>query len=788
MSEAEQEPRCTICRVRLQSRPSRGKSVRPDEQIPSWRQRACCIEQWRTRGAVRDRISAFGCAVHAVPRERTVCQGRRGVGREELGVRLGEESVQLIEPEPEPGVLGGLLVPTLDPIPIISTEYLRPAKLRLMDRQEPARSYHALLVGIDCYSREPLEGAVRDAKAISAYLEKRHDLVQIRTLTATPPGGSDATTPVEDPGMWPTYENVTAALDDIAARAEPGDCAFMHFSGHGTRMAATRAFANEATGELALNLLTSDGRGIRYLRGEELASSLKRIVAKGVLVTVVLDCCFSGSVLRRGHSFTVRELSYDLAIDQRYPADPALYADPASDSGSPVRRDGSSAPNWLINPDGYTIMTACGPHELAHEDALDGKEKHGILSYFLLRTLAMWEETRAPQLDMYRHICARFKERWPHQNPMLFGNKSLSFFADHDKLADDAHTFVVSTEEAGIRLQVGRAHGVSKGDLFSLFSTRSATGTSIAAEVPARVEKVGNLTSTLAFPDSAAESSVKGIQTGWAAKQVTRQLLRQLPIRLAHDLPNLADVSAALQSRGSLDPQVSGSGTEDYSFLVKMDADENYVILDGRHQPLPNVPVISALMEDGIPRLLDILEHLAKFKLVKGLANSNNSLFQNSFEAQLFTPSGEFTANQVARVTTGDQVAFKVQNVGNRALYIHIYDMGPRWHIQSVVGGEYHVLPPRKPLEGYSGTLRTKLRMELPPELEEAGQEVCEDVLKVFITTRQTSFLSLELPRLGASVTELKRPSHSRTSSGDVEDDLTEDWATLEFTIRTSAK
>jgi hypothetical protein len=649
------------------------------------------------------------------------------------------------------------------------------------------RSYHALLVGIDCYGEKPLQGAVNDAKAINAYLKKQRHKVQIRMLTATTREGSDATTPAEDPGMWPTYENVTAALDDITARAAPGDCAYVHFSGHGTRMDATRAFANEATGELALNLLTSDGRGIRYLRGEEFAASLKGIVAKGALVTVILDCCFSGSVLRRDHDLTVRELSYDPTIDQRYPAGTALYIDLASNSRLSVCRDVVSFPNWLIDPEGYTIMTACGPSELAREDVLDGKEKHGILSCLLLQTLVMWEGTHAPQLDIYRYICAKFKERWPRQNPMLFGNRSLSFFADYDNPAHDPHTFVISSARAGIRLQVGMAHGVTEGDLFSLFSTHPVTGTSVVADdVPARVRTAGKLTSTLEFPDAIADNSVQSIRTGWGARQITRNLLRKFPIRLAPDLKFLADVSAALQSRGSLNAQVSSLGTEDYSFLVKMDTDENYIILDGRDQPLSNIPIISAHMEEGIPHLLAILEHLTKFKLVKELVN--NSLFHNSFVAQLFTPSGEFNADDVVHVTTGDQMAFKVQNKGDQTIYIHIYDMGPRWNIQNIVSHEYHVLPPRKPLEGYPGTLRTKFRMKLPPELEEAGHEVCEDVFKVFITTRQTSFLSLELPRLGQSVPELKELSHSRVSSGNIEDDMTEDWAALAFAVWISAK
>jgi hypothetical protein len=114
--------------------------------------------------------------------------------------------------------------------------------------------------------------------------------------------------------------------------------------------------------------------------------------------------------------------------------------------------------------------------------------------------------------------------------------------------------------------------------------------------------------------------------------------------------------------------------------------------------------------------LLDVLEQLAKFELVKGL--THNGSFQSLFVTQLFTPSGKSMAGEVARITTGDQVIFKVQNVSSWTLYIHIYDIGPLSQIQNIVQGKYYILPPRKPLKGYSGILRTKLRIKLPLNLE----------------------------------------------------------------------
>ena len=77
--------------------------------------------------------------------------------------------------------------------------------------------------------------------------------------------------------------------------------------------------------------------------------------------------------------------------------------------------------------------------------------------------------------------------------------------------------------------------------------------------------------------------------------------------------------------------------------------------------------------------------------MVTELSNNSNS-FQNSFTAQLFTLSGNFKSDDVIYVTIDDLVAFKLHSKSDYTLYIHIYEMGPCWHIKSIVRGEYHVL------------------------------------------------------------------------------------------------
>ena len=68
-------------------------------------------------------------------------------------------------------------------------------------------------------------------------------------------------------------------------------------------------------------VLFDELHGIRYLLGLELAQLLKQMVERELLVTVVLDCCFSGEVVRHHDSDMtgIRAINYDPIIAAAYP-------------------------------------------------------------------------------------------------------------------------------------------------------------------------------------------------------------------------------------------------------------------------------------------------------------------------------------------------------------------------------------------------------------------------------------------------------------------------------------
>ena len=687
--------------------------------------------------------------------------------------------------------------------------------------EQPARfTRYAILIGIDAYSEKPLKSCVRDVKDIQKYLAKMPTPVQIQMLTATKDPGSSSL--AEDPKSWPTYDNLTSSVRHIISLARAGDFVYLHFSGHGTTREPSKdpsnlsiksmapvpgKFSNPSTGDAALAILeiTTDIE-TRYLRGEELASLIKMMVNKGLIVTLVLDCCFSGSVMRDDSS--VRYLTYDPKVDAAYPLASCLSTE--GEASRTVYRNASMRSNWLIDPDGYTILAACGPTEIT-EDLVDREgQRHGPLSYFLLRSFAKLGYVGGQQRYIYSHLCARFREtrnqRKNEQNPMIYGNKKLDFFGPVDSDNNSTPIPIVNVPDHGLRLQAGHAHGICSGDRFSVCSLHSALDPGSREDsLIARVTHVRGLTSDLEMMNKTSAPS----ESGLIALALTHLSLRKFPVRLELALPFLEEWTRALQHRPSLDiyANTHTKPRSSFSFYVDVTDENSYEIRDESNQRVSNLSTPAHHLAKSVNHILDIVEHLAMFKMVKNLAN--NSLastahsFSMSFDVKLINPAGkEFNprcfeqcdhVECLVEAKPGEKLELVVRNQGHirgSPIYLHILNLGPNWEIEDILHSNHEVLPPRYSNQhmdfrhGTTGEWRKELEMRVPPRIKELGHLHYEDIIKVFLTVQPTSFALLELPEICES---LERNRNSRIR-GDGDGLVSEDWAALNFLIRSKVK
>ncbi|KAL0932611.1 caspase domain-containing protein [Colletotrichum truncatum] len=637
-----------------------------------------------------------------------------------------------------------------------------------MDESRDAVKYFAVLIGIDFYKDAPLKGCVRDAKDMADYLKYAQPAAQLCTFTASPPDDAESSLPAEHPRAWPTIDNVVAKIREIASVARSGDYVHIHYSGHGTRM--------EPTGELALDLLGDmNDTGVRYLRGNEFALLLRDLVFKHLEVSVVLDCCFSGGVSRDDSS--VRYLDYNPKADAEYPM--AVHGlIPEDENASESHRNASMKPNWLMDPDGYTIITACGPLEKAREIRLPDGKRHGALSYFLLRTLIGFGGFAKKQNHIYHQLCARFKEYWPQQNPMFYGNRDKCFFSRSISEAGTIIVQAVRKKNGTFQLQAGQAQGICNGDQVAIYPNDSMERRSAAYQ--SRI--VAFVTHTAAFQSTlvVSELGYMGTQTWWTAVVLTENYLNKYPICIPRDMPFREEWVTALGER-SLRSVAKGEDPFAFSIAFK---DKNYEIFDKSANEMIHISAMAKVRETP-DQVCDIVHHLTKFEMVKDLAhNFSKSSFKKLCKVELATSSGAtFSSGHSVRVNHRAMVTLIAENMGHDDLYLYIYDMGPEKQVENILQGNHHVLPSRYNDQAPNGTARKtwKLRMEVPKGLREKGQALCKDRIIVFVTSQLTSFDLLELPKL-SQLAKKRRPGKAcrggeALSGGD--------WACFTFSVAT---
>ncbi|MFM7440176.1 MAG: caspase family protein, partial [Snowella sp.] len=136
---------------------------------------------------------------------------------------------------------------------------------------------------------------------VASYLEKSLQIEAeqiIRLTSPLPDKNSLADVRAARNEKPPTYENIVEAFNTITETAQAEDLVYIHYSGHGGRVKTI--FPDlKGEGQFDEGLVPMDvGDRGRYLRDVEMATLLKRMTDKGLLVTVIFDSCHSGGATR----------------------------------------------------------------------------------------------------------------------------------------------------------------------------------------------------------------------------------------------------------------------------------------------------------------------------------------------------------------------------------------------------------------------------------------------------------------------------------------------------------
>ncbi|GKT88304.1 LOW QUALITY PROTEIN: TPR domain-containing protein [Colletotrichum tofieldiae] len=541
----------------------------------------------------------------------------------------------------------------------------------------------ALLVGVDLYlsnsarkdkhgsalSLGNLHGCVNDVEAIRELLRTDFQVDSPSILTSSPAGSRNTTDtePRESPDRLPTFENIRREFGNVIKQANAGDFFFFHFSGHGGRLQPVQGLSPPDR-SADPSLLTADFcRGKPAVRGWQLNQWLKILDEKKVHVVAILDSCYSGGSWRSGRFRSPA----DWPIVPNLPVDEAAAQDAVA---KPASRDGKLDKSWSINPEGFTLMAACGGREVAAEKTINGKPG-GAFTYALVKHLK--QNKRSNKLSTYRVVRDQIALDVTGQSPIVYGRDRLLFFGNIEPFS--ATPLVVDIRDGTVSLSIGKSHGVCLGSEFFSFPPPSGTGFSItqvndfdcSARISAEAEHALRSDRSLVVPSrwSFGDQPLRVLVDSSFEIEFQTSLFRSLENRIASSI--------------EITEMEETSGLDDSSLRV-MQANNHIEIFGpkswiGYRDSVRGLVITDQHIEERASRTAVALCHLARFEQVlnlKSLASDEPPPFKVKLSSNSSTYPGPFPNNQTH--------TFSFQNIGQDELYLTVVFLGPGFNVQQL--------------------------------------------------------------------------------------------------------
>lgn len=320
-----------------------------------------------------------------------------------------------------------------------------------------ASSIWAFLVGINEHRSERiawLRGCVNDVEAMSIFLETHlsvsHDHIRILT-------NQQATRA----RILQTFQEFLINNPAIT----PGDQVLFHYSGHGSRMPDPSGLEPDGYNE---TIVPYDSRtpGIYDIPDKTLAALLDQLAAsKGPSISVILDCCHSGSGTRK-IELPGMPLVRLAPVDDRTPPpdlDAKLLAIPSR------RQIGPSG--WELANTSHVLLAACRDREAANEyrgrNETQQEFWYGALTYFTLQQLRQMSSDTT-YAELHERVLAQIIAIYQGQSPQCEGNRDRVIFGG---LRIERDPFVTIRQQEGntVILAAGLVHGLRVGTELALY-------------------------------------------------------------------------------------------------------------------------------------------------------------------------------------------------------------------------------------------------------------------------------------------------------------------------------
>lgn len=627
----------------------------------------------------------------------------------------------------------------------------------------------ALLIGCDFYFpgadkadgnsvRFPhLGGAVRDVDGVENFLVNIGVLKDnIVKLTASHDPLSPSGPIEDDRSKWPTHANIIRELENITERSDHGTLVYIQFSGHGIqrRKLPEGKMASGGDNLFGAALATTDvlEKCGRYLTANELGLRIQAMVRKGLRVTLVLDACFSGRGLRKDTTYTIRTIPEyqdcrDLESDKAAESNAFEYL--AHVSGT---RQAEMKEDWLSNPVGCTVLTACGIQQTAGEDTFQemGKDtsiRRGVLTHWMLELL---NQRRTPNLPSYtsvkEYVVDKIRTTSPgiHQVPVLYGDTEYEFFGAKKNM-NWPTCRVIEMWDDKVRLNVGGAQCVAVGAVYDIYPSgvdwEDMRNFDLALE--AHIVKVDTFYSVATLTDinagqgsdrpSVAEGS-SGVLRAWALRDKV----------LVKFMPDDVHMREVLKNEIEKTPNLAlhDGQSEKETFTVRVNQEGNFEIFeresgDNASARLQRLPIIAVNSELAIMKLAQVLRHISRYRDIERIWDLPRSTHVQEEKLDILLCKGSkrldaIEAGGVRRfdVIEGDSLGLRLKYSGRAPfIWVSIFELNPSWGIVRKYASK--LVKDRLEPDEYSKPI--DVRTSIPPKcMVNDSEETC-DTFMAFI-------------------------------------------------------
>ncbi|MCC5664738.1 caspase family protein [Nostoc sp. CHAB 5784] len=664
------------------------------------------------------------------------------------------------------------------------------------------RNLYALLIGIDNYPdlNHRLQGCVNDITAIEEYLNKRFDQKEYQLHLQT----------LKDDQA--TRKAVIDGFRKHLRQAGQDDIVLFYYSGHGSQELAPKEFWHLEPDHLNETLVCCDSRteGGWDLADKELAKLIAEVAEKDPHITIIMDCCHSGSGTKDPLQETgIRRLPTD---KRERPLDSFIFSladlTQLSDSHDPEKHP----TGWKIPKGRHVLLAACRDYETAKE--YYGGDKHrGSFSYFLIDTLAK-ANGKLTYRDLFGRTNAIIRSKITAQSPQMEVNNpedENKFFLD-GAIAERHPYFIVKNDpNYGWVIDGGAVHGVQppKDEETTLLALFSFDANIQDLRDPTKSLGTAKLTRVLPTQSQVDIKDVPDLTAdGTSFKAVVTSL--PLPPLGVHIEGDEADVTLARQALATagLDDKASPYvreekevGKAEFRLLCRH---QQYLIArptDDR----PLVAQIDGYSPDNAKQAIKRLEHISRWTTIAELSNPATKIRANDVEMKLIFENEESSQLQQMRLQytyrdgkwQNPEFKLKLTNKSQNPLYFGLVNLSDSFAISAPFfeAGSIRLQPGEEvlALDGEN------LILEVPEELWSQGITEYKDIIKLIVSNEEFDAKLLTQNKLDAprppAIRDLESANQSsldrlmnRTQNREIKAKSAakyDDWYAQEITITT---